>query len=98
MGEMWLEGAAGVLRLDGDARLWWKPHGQAEREHDYPRGGSGAFGGAVTALQGHVLAHLREGRPLENGAADYLPNLQVQAAIYQSSASGARVVMADFES
>ena len=26
MGEMWLEGSAGVLRLDGDARLWWKPH------------------------------------------------------------------------
>jgi len=24
MGEMWIEGARGVLRLDGDARLWWK--------------------------------------------------------------------------
>ena len=26
MGEMWLEGSAGVLRMDGDARLWWKAH------------------------------------------------------------------------
>jgi hypothetical protein len=44
----------------------------------------GAFGGASTALQAHVLAHLRQGAPLENTAADYLANLQVQAAIYHS--------------
>ena len=30
MGEMWLEGERGVVRLDGEARLWWKPHGGAE--------------------------------------------------------------------
>ena len=38
MGEMWLEGAAGVLRLDGEARLWWKPHHGDEREHIYDAG------------------------------------------------------------
>ena len=31
MGEMWLEGSEGVLRLDGDGRLWLKFHGGAER-------------------------------------------------------------------
>ncbi len=31
MGEMWLEGERGVMRLDGDARLWWKPHGRPPR-------------------------------------------------------------------
>ena len=96
MGEMWLEGEAGVLRLDGDARLWWKAHGQPERPHKYASAGTGAFGGAVTALQAHVLAHLRHGAALENAAADYLSNLHVQAAVYHSHASGARVVMADF--
>jgi D-apiose dehydrogenase len=96
MGEMWLEGEAGVLRLDGDARLWWKPHGQAEREHVYAAGGSGPFGGAVAALQAHVLAHLEHGSTLENAAADYLANLQVQAAVYHSHARGQRVVMAAF--
>ncbi len=30
MGEMWLEGERGVMRLDGEARLWWQPHGGAE--------------------------------------------------------------------
>ena len=98
MGEMWLEGERGVMRLDGDARLWWLPHGGSESPHVYDAGaGRGAFGGASTALQAHVLAHLRQGAPLENGARDYLANLQVQAAVYQSHASGRRVPMAGFD-
>ena len=96
MGEMWLEGAAGVLRLDGEARLWWKPHHGAQVEHAYERGGAGAFGGACTALQAHVLRHLQDGAPLENSAGDYLANLHVQAAIYHSHAAGQRVLMSQF--
>ncbi len=98
MGEMWIEGERGVMRLDGEARLWWKPHQGTEVEHAYDDGsGRGVFGGASTALQAHVLAHLRDGAPLENGARDYLANLHVQAAIYHSHASGRRVPMADFD-
>lgn len=97
MGEMWLEGESGVLRLDGEARLWWKQLHGTETEHAYERGGAGAFGGACTALQAHVLAHLRSGAPLENSARDYLANLHVQAAIYHSHASGCRVQMANFD-
>ena len=98
MGEMWLEGEAGVMRLDGDARLWWKPQRGAQVQHPYDDGaGHGAFGGASSALQAHVLAHLRDGARLENGARDYLNNLQVQVAIYHSHASGTRVPMATFD-
>ncbi len=98
MGEMWLEGERGVMRLDGEARLWWLPHGGSESPHAYDDGaGRGAFGAASTALQAHVLAHLRQGAPLENGARDYLANLHVQAAVYQSHASGHRVPMAGFD-
>lgn len=98
MGEMWLEAEAGVLRLDGDARLWFKPHGDRERPHPYDAGRDDrAFGGAVSALQAHVLAHLRQGGPLENGAADYLANLRVQEAIYHSHAHGVRVVLDGFD-
>lgn len=97
MGEMWLEGERGVMRLDGDARLWWKPQGGPEAEHSYDPGGPGVFGGASLALQTHVLAHLRQGMPLENSARDYLKNLHVQAALYHSHASGRRVPMATFD-
>lgn len=98
LGEMWLEGENGVLRLDGDALLWFKPHHGQEAQHLYDSGGAGAFGGACTALQAHVLAHLGSGAPLQNAAADYLQNLVVQAAIYHSNDTGSRVVMSDFKS
>ena len=97
MGEMWLEGEHGVMRLDGDARLWWKPHQAPETEHAYHPGGPGVFGGASLALQAHVLAHLRQGTALENNARAYLANLHVQAALYHSHASGQRVSMATFD-
>ena len=98
MGELWLEGERGVMRLDGEARLWWKPHHGDEVRHAYDDGAArGAFGGASTALQAHVLAHLRGGAPLENGARDYLVNLRVQAAVYRSHAEGRRVAMAGFD-
>ncbi len=101
MGEMWLDAEAGVLRLDGDARLWFKPHGEPEHLHPYDAGPTDrVFGGAVGALQAHVLAHLADptaDAPLENAAHDYLANLRVQAAIYHSHAHGRRVVLADFD-
>lgn len=96
MGEMWLEGERGALRLDGDARLWWKPHRQDEREHAY-RVGDGAFGGAVTALQSHVLSHLQNGTPLENRCDDYLTNIRVQDAVYASHDAGRRIDLAHFD-
>lgn len=98
MGEMWLEGEHGVMRLDGNARMWWQPHAGDEAPHAYDDGATmGAFGGASTALQAHVLAHLRHGAPLENSAREYLANLHVQAAAYHSHAGGRRVVMAGFD-
>jgi predicted dehydrogenase len=94
LGEMWLEAEAGVLRLDGDAQLWFQPHGGREEPQPYDVGPADrAFGGAVAALQAHVLAHLAHGSPLENGADDYLANLRVQDAIYHSHAHGIRVVL-----
>ena len=92
MGEMWLEGSAGVLRLDGDARLWWKAHRCDEREHVYDRGDDASFGGGCCeTLQRHVVAHLLRGTLLENTGRDYLVNLRIQDAVYQSHESGRRV-------
>lgn len=94
MGEMWLEGSAGVLRLDGEARLWWKPHQGAEAEHVYDRGDHATFGGnACGALQQHVVSHLMHGTPLENTGPEYLANLRVQEAVYASSEAGRRIVI-----
>lgn len=93
MGEMWLEGSAGVLRLDGDARLWFKPNHGEEQPHAYDSGDKTAFGGACRALQDHVLQHLDTGTPLENAGRDYLRNRVIEAAVYQSHDSGQRVAL-----
>lgn len=95
MGEMWLEGEKGVLRLDGDARLWWKPHQKPEAEHRYDRGPDDAFGGGCCrALQAHVVRGLLEQTPLENAGKDYLVNLRIVEAAYRSSAEGRKIALA----
>ena len=98
MGEAWLEGSAGVLRLDGEARLWWKPHHGDERLHTYDRGPDDTFGGgACEWLQRHVVAHFAGGAPLENTARAYLANLRAQEAVYRSAATHRRVELASFD-
>jgi predicted dehydrogenase len=95
MGEMWLEGSAGVLRLDGDARLWWKPHHEPELEHRYDRGADDTFGGgACRALQAHVVSHFLEQTRLENDGRAYLANLRVQEAVYRSNEERRRIALA----
>ena len=94
MGEMHLEGSAGVLRLDGLGRLWWKPHGGAEVEEPYNWEKRGFGGDSVLRLQRHAIAHLREGAPLENSGRDYLTNVRIEEAVYESSESGRRVDLA----
>ena len=97
MGEMWLEGSAGVLRLDGEARLWWKPHRGDEGEHAYDRGPPTFGGGCCAALQRHVVAHLLHDGALENTARDYLVNLRVQEAAYESHATGRRIELSGYD-
>jgi predicted dehydrogenase len=99
MGEMWLEGDAGCLRLDGDARLWWKPHQKPEQAHSYPSGSSDPMdfgGGACTALQQSALSALFKGEKPENTAIEYLENIRIQEAIYCSHETGRRVEMNTF--
>jgi D-apiose dehydrogenase len=97
LGEMWLEGSKGVMRLDGDARLWWKPHHATESEHIYHRGPDDTFGGgACRALQKHVLDALSTHQTIENTARDYLRNLLIQEAVYASHASGQRIILNTF--
>ena len=85
MGEMWLEGSAGVLRLDGCARLWWKPQGGKEALHPYSWPDTGFAGDSVHALQAHVISHLRDGTCLENSAREYLRNIEIEEAVYRSA-------------
>lgn len=85
MGSLLVEGHLGSIRLDGDGRLWVKPHGEEERPHLYKWEDRGYSGDCVHALQAHVIAHLRDGSPAENTARDYLRNVEIERAIYLSN-------------
>lgn len=93
MGEMWLEGEGGVLRLDGDGGLHWQPHGGEERPHAYEWSREGFAGDCVGALQRHVVAHLRDGAPIENTGRAYLRNLQIEEAVYRAAEQGCWIAL-----
>jgi predicted dehydrogenase len=88
MGEMWLEGSGGVLRLDGSGRLWLKPHGRDERAHAYAFEDRNFGGDCAYLLQQHVVQHLLDGAPLENDAASYLHNVAIEEAVYRAAEEG----------
>lgn len=95
MGEMWLEGENGYIRLDGAGRLFWKPHqgGEARHRYSYPEIGaqSGGFGGdCVFATTLAAVSALRTGSEPVNTGRAYLRNMQIVEAIYQSSDEGRR--------
>lgn len=93
MGEMWLEGSEGILRLDGSGHLWLKPHQGEEREHAYTFDDHGFGGNCVDRLQRHVIRHLLDGEPIENAAENYLRNVEIEDAVYRSAEMGCWVTV-----
>ncbi|MEM6488544.1 MAG: Gfo/Idh/MocA family oxidoreductase [Pseudomonadota bacterium] len=92
MGEARLDGSEGGLFLDGYGDVWHRARGSGfwqPRRAPYAKAGFG--GGCVAALQAHVVAHLQDGAPLENTAADYLWVQEVEEAVYRAAAEGRRV-------
>ena len=92
MGEMLLEGSDGVLRLDGDGRLFLRRRGvndEAEVLYDWENRGFG--GDCVYRLQRHAVDHLLGRGPVMNTGAEYLRNLRIEEAVYESDRTGTRI-------
>jgi len=92
MGEMLIEGEKGVLSLDGDANIRFRAHGSDEEVTiDYDWTDHGLGGDCVYRFTRHVVDHHCHGAPLQNSAADYLTNLEIEEAAYASDAEGRRI-------
>ncbi len=92
MGEMLVEGAAAVARLDGWGRIWIRRHGDVtETPVDYHWNDTGFGGDCVYGLQRHVIDHIITQSPVSNTARDYLTNLRLEEVVYRSSAEGRRI-------
>lgn len=92
MGEMEIEGSDGAIRLDGHARLTRRPHGATHwTAVDYDWEDRNFGGDCVYLTSRALLAALKAGDNAETEAGDYLRNLELVDAVYQSDADGRRV-------
>lgn len=86
MGELLVEGSAGVIRLDGDGRLFRRAlASNTEAEIRYNWSKTGFAGDCVRLLQQHVVEALRTDRAIVNTGREYLSNLEVEEAVYASA-------------
>ena len=92
MGEMIIEGSGGVIELSGDGVITHRVHGSNKvnvMNYDWS---NHAFGGdCVYLLQAAAVDAIQGRRPLENTGEDYLRNIEIEDAVYQSSADGRRI-------
>ena len=91
MGDMLIEGAEGVLRLDGNGRLFSRARGEVEREHEYGWSDEGFAGDSVYACQSHLVECVEVGKASPISAREYLRNLEIEEAIYESNRTGVRI-------
>lgn len=90
-GEFLVEGTAGCLRLDGEARLTLQRLGEKEAEISYERADKNFAGDCCYFTQRHFVERMLDGKPFETSGEEYLKSLAVQQAVYESAAKGAPV-------
>ncbi len=94
MGEFLIEGEKGVLSLDGDGRLAFRAHGSNEAEAVHFAWDDVEFGGdCVYRFQKHVIDHRLGRGDVETLAQDYLANIRIEEAIYESNDTGRRICL-----
>ncbi len=94
MGEFTLEGSDASLFLDGDGNITIRLSGSNTATAVTYELVDRDFGGdCVFHFQNHVINHLVNGSPLETLASDYLKNIRIEEAAYQSVGSGSKIVL-----
>jgi len=92
MGECYVEGTEGELRLFGDGAVTLRQHGSNDTKTVLaPRPEVGFGGDCVRALQAHVVSAILNGTPVENDVASYVRNMALADAIYDSANQGQKI-------
>lgn len=90
-GEMLLEGNQGSIRLYNDGQITLQPIGKEEHQVSYVHHDKNFAGDCVYHFQKHFVECYLKKLPFENNGLDYLRNLEIQEAIYQSAKLGQAV-------
>jgi len=95
LGTMTVEGSNASMSLYGNGQIFLRQHGEPrEQLHQYQFDDTDFAGDCVYLLQQHIVSHLINETPLQNSAADYLANVELENAIYQSAATQSLQVVA----
>lgn len=92
-GEMLIEGNKGTIRLDSDGSIWLHQLGKNEIEIAYDHKDVNFSGDCVFYIQKHFIDSLQSGSPFETNLNDYLNNLRIQEAIYESAFSNKEIIV-----
>ena len=87
-GEFLLEGSGGSIRLSLDGLISLQRLVEASLNIDYEHEQKNFAGDCVYATQRHFVDRLPDGKPFETDGEDYLKNIKVQEAVYQSTETG----------
>lgn len=93
MGELMIDGMTGVLQMNGEAAISMRQHTGPVAAHGYAWRDHGFGGDCVFALCQHVAHAKRTGGTFENTGRDYLRNMLIEEAVYQSHDEGRRIVL-----
>lgn len=84
-GEMLIEGSQGTIRLEANGAIFVQRLGEKEMEVSYAHSDVNFAGDCVFFTQQHFIHALQSGEAFETNGTDYLNNLIVQEAIYESA-------------
>ncbi len=84
-GNLLVDGNGGTLRLYPDGKITIQKLGELEAEHFYEPSKENFAGDCVFVLQQHFVQKLLAGESFETNGEDYLRNILVQEAVYESS-------------
>jgi predicted dehydrogenase len=90
-GELRIDGTRGHLTMDAASTIRVKQLGQPATELDYRRERKNFAGDCVFFLQRHFVDCMLSGTEFESSGQDYLNNVRIVEAAYESSRTGRRV-------
>ncbi len=94
MGDLLVEGEAGVLRVDGEGRIWLRAFGSNdEREHAFEWEARNFGGDCVYLSCAQYLDAFRSETPHPTEAQAYLRNIRIENAAYESAEERHRVAL-----
>jgi predicted dehydrogenase len=90
-GDLRIDGTRGHVTMDASSVIRVKRLGEPARELDYVRERKNFAGDCVYFLQRHFVDCLLSGRPFESSGEDYLHNVRIVEAAYESAQKHASV-------